>query len=73
MWQALLGPVIEMGKSWIQGKAEEQKVKQEVKLEKLKTDAVIGKLVWQTQPRTLGRTNGLQLFSRHLYSQSCGL
>lgn len=39
MWQALLGPVVEMGKSWIKGKAEEQKVKQEVKLEKLKTDA----------------------------------
>jgi hypothetical protein len=39
MWQALLGPVMEMGKSWIKGKAEEQKVKQEVKLEKLKTDA----------------------------------
>lgn len=39
MWQALIGPVVEMGKSWIKGKAEEQKVKQEVKLEKLKTDA----------------------------------
>lgn len=39
MWQALLGPVLEIGKSWIKGKAEEQKVKQKVKLEKLRTDS----------------------------------
>ena len=39
MWQALIGPVVEMGKGWIKGKVEEQKVKQEVKLEKLKNDA----------------------------------
>lgn len=43
MWTKILGtvlgPVVDMGKTWIQGKAEEQKVKQEVKLEKLKNDA----------------------------------
>ena len=39
MWQALIGPITEIAGGWIKGKVEEQKVKQEVKLEKLRTDA----------------------------------
>jgi hypothetical protein len=39
IWGTVLGGVVDLAKGWVQGKAEEQKVKQEVKLEKLKTDA----------------------------------
>ena len=34
-----MGGVVDLAKGWVKGKAEEQKVKQEVKLEKLRTDA----------------------------------
>ena len=39
IWGTLLGGAVELGKNWLQGKVEEQKVKQEVKLEKLRNDA----------------------------------
>ena len=39
MWQALISPIAEIAGSWVKGKVEEQKVKQEVKLEKLRTGA----------------------------------
>lgn len=39
IWGTVLSGVVDLAKGWVQGKAEEQKVKQEVKLEKLKTDA----------------------------------
>ena len=39
IWGTVLGGVVDLAKGWVKGKAEEQKVKQEVKLEKLKTDA----------------------------------
>ena len=39
IWGSVLGGVVDLAKGWVKGKAEEQKVKQEVKLEKLRTDA----------------------------------
>lgn len=39
IWGTVLGGVVDLAKGWVKGKAEEQKVKQEVRLEKLKTDA----------------------------------
>lgn len=39
IWGSLLGGLVDLGKDFIKGKVEEQKVKQEVKLEKLKNDA----------------------------------
>lgn len=39
IWSALVGGAIELGKNWVKGKMEEQKVKQEVRLEKLRNDA----------------------------------
>ena len=39
IWGTVLGGVVDLAKGWVKGKAEEQKIKQEVKLEKLRTDA----------------------------------
>ena len=39
IWGTVLGGVVDLAKNWVKGKAEEQKVKQEVKIEKIKTDA----------------------------------
>ena len=39
MWGALLGGAFDLAKGFIKGKVEEAKIKHEVKLEKLKTDA----------------------------------
>ena len=39
IWGAVLGGVVDLAKGWVKNKAEEQKIKQEVKLEKLRTDA----------------------------------
>ena len=39
MWQALIAPIADIAGGWIKGKVEEQKVKQEIKLERLKNDA----------------------------------
>ena len=39
MWTALIGPVVDLAKGFIKGKVDEAKIKQEVKLERLKNDA----------------------------------
>ena len=39
IWSALLGGAFDLAKGFIKGKVEEAKIKQEVRLEKLKTDA----------------------------------
>lgn len=39
IWGTVLSGVVDLAKGWVQGKAEEQKVKHEVKIEKIKTDA----------------------------------
>jgi len=39
MWTALIGPAVDLAKGFFKGKIEEQKIRQEVKLEKLRTDA----------------------------------
>ena len=39
IWGTVLGGVVDLATGWIKGKAEEHKIKHEVKLEKLRTDA----------------------------------
>ena len=39
IWGTVLGGVVDLAKGWVKGKAEERKIKHEVKLEKLRTDA----------------------------------
>lgn len=39
MWTSLIGPVVSLAKDFIKGKVDEAKIKQEVKLERLKNDA----------------------------------
>ena len=39
IWGSIIGGAIDLAKGYFKGKVEEQKIKQEVKLEKLRTDA----------------------------------
>ena len=39
IWGTVISGVVELGKNFLKGKVEEAKIKQEVKLEKLRTDA----------------------------------
>ena len=39
MWTSLIGPVVGLAKDYFKGKVDEAKIKQEVKLERLKNDA----------------------------------